>query len=435
MSVESSSDRAPKKCDSAGGLRSRSGLLLITESVGSSSGGRPIAFGRPGESEGSSTDAAKQNQSLFGADFSAADAVNRSSLQDLSVSRVLNFSSSKHGARNRSKARERTTEQQDLLSDDPHSSAEDSREHHTSSIREEGEGQNALFYTFTDPSVLTINDVPYIIQQHLGSGASAEVFRVEVLVPFGTRLRLKEDDQPEVDGEGRLLVEAVASMAGVASSASGGSTSLELVPKEDEAGSHLPCRKQLSASCPIAIAVCGRAGDKDLLSGPGERGYLPGDAEQEAAQTAGTETLPSKPTTKADDSQSIEEDRPSTAETVYDTIDDSKLIPSGASYALKIVQFGTGESVSERERARELQALHAYEIGLLAQLKGCGGIVEIYDSEVCSEQGSILILLELAICDLGTWLAQDAEAGTGRGKMRKLSCWDILGINLLGGRH
>ena len=93
-----------------------------------------------------------------------------------------------------------------------------------------------------------------------------------------------------------------------------------------------------------------------------------------------------------------------------DDIDDTKLIPSGARYALKVIFLPQTSAT----KARELRDLHAYEISLLDQLGKCDGVVRIYDSEVRATQ--ILLLLELAVSDLGTWLYYAPSSSGDRGE-------------------
>ena len=89
-------------------------------------------------------------------------------------------------------------------------------------------------------------------------------------------------------------------------------------------------------------------------------------------------------------------------------VDLNKLVRSGLCYALKIVPLPADNATKAEER----RALHAYEIWLLGQLKRDDlrdHVVQIIDSEVRDTQ--ILILLELAQCDLGNWLFPDNGGG------------------------
>lgn len=44
-------------------------------------------------------------------------------------------------------------------------------------------------YSCEDPSVITLGGIPYLVQKKLGTGASAEVHQVELLIPRFTTLR------------------------------------------------------------------------------------------------------------------------------------------------------------------------------------------------------------------------------------------------------
>ena len=122
-----------------------------------------------------------------------------------------------------------------------------------------------------------------------------------------------------------------------------------------------------------------------------------------------------------------------------------KLVLSGLCYALKVVHLPADNATKAAERREQ----HAYEIWLLEQLKGHDlrdHVVQIVDSEV--QDTRILILLELAECDLGSWLFPDIEGGdrgvVGRGgedgnvvtkpdraqgnPMRSLDPWEVFGI-------
>ena len=126
-------------------------------------------------------------------------------------------------------------------------------------------------------------------------------------------------------------------------------------------------------------------------------------------------------------------------------VDLDKLVLSGLCYALKVVHLPADNATKAAER----RELHAYEIWLLEQLKGHDlrdHVVQIVDSEV--QDTRILILLELAECDLGSWLFPDIEGGdravVGRGgedgnvvtkpdraqgnPMRSLDPWEVFGI-------
>ena len=114
-------------------------------------------------------------------------------------------------------------------------------------------------------------------------------------------------------------------------------------------------------------------------------------------------------------------------------IDSNKLVRSGLCYALKIVPLPADNATKAAER----RALHAYEVWLLEQLKGHDlrdHVVQIVDSEVQATR--ILILLELAQCDLGSWLFPDIEGGgvvtksdgPQRNPMRSLNPWEVFGI-------
>ena len=170
------------------------------------------------------------------------------------------------------------------------------------------------------PAVVSLNGVPYFVHEKLGSGGSAEVFCVELLVPRFTAARRRDDGDLEINESGAVLLDIVD-------------------PRLDE-----------------------------------------------------------------------------------NDIDDDDLIPSGVRYALKVVALPT-DSV---KKARELRAIHAHEISLLGMFRECDGVVRIYDSEV--RRDAILILLELAVCDLGSWLASRGGGQQQQGSSSLLTPGQILDI-------
>lgn len=67
-------------------------------------------------------------------------------------------------------------------------------------------GGGAYFQT-QDPNIIWVNRRPYIPHNFLGKGGFAEVFRVEMLLPFGTRLKRDADGELIVDHEGSIILE------------------------------------------------------------------------------------------------------------------------------------------------------------------------------------------------------------------------------------
>ena len=193
-----------------------------------------------------------------------------------------------------------------------------------------------VLYSPAHPQVVRLNTVPYLLQKLLGSGASANVFRVELLIPRGTAVRLLDSEtageeprvcpRPEVDEQGRLV--------------------LDLVP---------PPGRRRGPPKPQNDALHDALHDAEVDDALH-------DAEVDEAAVRKTSGL-------------AEEEEPWTEQDV----DDSVLITSGLSYALKVVDL----PANAPDKAMELRAVHAYEISLLGMLGGVSsGIVEIFDSEV-----------------------------------------------------
>ena len=164
-------------------------------------------------------------------------------------------------------------------------------------------------YLFDDENVMMLCvdiELPFLIGEKLGSGASASVYRVDLLIPRFTTLALTGDGRlPDLDDQNGLI--------------------LNVLPKYDE---------------------------------------------------------------NLSDSVAIE------------------YIKSGLVYALKVVHLS---SVAP-SKAAERRAIVEYEIRLLEQLRSSlhtrSLCVRIFGSEILENE--IVILLELAQCDLGSWLFSDS---------------------------
>ena len=297
---------------------------------------------------------------------------------------------------------------------------------------------NVLFYTCDDPAVLTLNDVPYLVHEKLGCGASADVYRVELLIPRFTKLKFGEDGDPVLDENFRLVVEIVGEEDCKTEDGAGDDADED---GAGEGGVEDDAEKQPSGILPNSPPRRRSAPSSKDRDQSGLRQFQ---VDQEKRCVSSTQREPeaersssvilggrghgratSADTTRdpdcaASDGGSAPELRDPPAPRTEADIDDSQLVPSGASYALKIVHL----PADSPDQTEQLRALHAYEISLLSQLRNCKGIVHIYDSEV--REKAILILLELAVCDFGTWLHEAGECE--KGGVRSLSPWDVLGI-------
>ena len=229
----------------------------------------------------------------------------------------------------------------------------DGKNERFSSVEKHDDSHNMEeIYLLDDESVMMLCDIefPFLIGEKLGSGASASVHRVDLLIPRFTILALTGDGRlPDLDDES--------------------GPSLNVLPEYEE---------------------------------------------------------------NLSDSAAIE------------------YIKSGLVYALKVVHLSSDASSKTAER----RAILEYEISLLEKLRSSPHTeslcVRIFGSEV--RENEILILLELAQCDLGSWLFSDpggagvrVEAsgpdrdrdggrdlhdgvGAGAERLRPLSPWQILDI-------
>ena len=209
-------------------------------------------------------------------------------------------------------------------------------------------------YLFADENVMMLGDIemPFLVGEKLGSGASASVHRVDFLIPRFTTLALTADGRlPDLDDEGGII--------------------LNVLPEYDE--------------------------------------------------------------NPFSDTTAIE------------------YIKSGLVYALKVVQLSSDAS----SKAAERRAILEYEIFLLEVLRSSPQTVphcvRIFGSQILENE--VLILLELAQCDLGSWLFPDSGGaglrienpdpdrvrdhgerglqdgdGASAKRLRPLSPWQILDI-------
>ena len=301
---------------------------------------------------------------------------------------------------------------------------------------------NVLFYTCDDPAVLTLNDVPYLVHEKLGCGASADVYRVELLIPRFTRLKFGEDGEPVLDENFRLVVEIVGeedktgNENGAGGDADEDGTGEEGVEDDAEkkpsgtSPNSPPCRRSTPSSKdrdqsglrqfqPDQEKRCVSSTQREPEAERSSSVILGGGRRGRAAVADATRDRDCAACSDGGTATDLHDERGPRTEA---DIDDSQLVPSGASYALKIVHL----PADSPDQTEQLRALHAYEISLLSQLRECEGIVHIYDSEV--REKAILILLELAVCDFGTWLHEPGDCE--KGGVRSLSPWDVLGIYL-----